>query len=515
MASASKPPLNSSAPKQLRPILGWRSVLALLPLAGLLAWATIRVLEAGFINAEALSRWAKVLGLAVSDAGRFENLGVMSPQVPVHLLMPFYYIPGLRQGAAPYLFSCLLGALLLALWYGQLARRAVPRWARCVAVLLVAAHPFFLWLATSGSKLIISLFLHFALATLLARIISGLEGRQHILFAFVLVMGFLTDERFLYVFLLLVPLMPFVMPRRMLLKSPVSFYVVACTPMLFSFLSWAYLNWVFYRDAWQFLVGQESEFGAALQQAPFTPWLGQYGGQFLAPLGVAAATLVLAFPAILLLAWRNRQDREFRKILLVCMAIGVGTTTLGTATRTLTHPLETSFVAISYTMALISLEAHRNTHSRNWALLATLALGLPGGWAVFTWIPTQEQSQWRSALFYRETPSARFTSELALGDWLRENRQPTMIDDRLAYPAVVARGNAEGLLLPYSEGFQQTIRNRRLSVPQVAVPDPRHGDGFKDSINNALPDLYPSGAPGYRLVYDHAHWRVYRQRKQP
>jgi hypothetical protein len=49
----------------------------------------------------------------------------------------------------------------------------------------------------------------------------------------------------------------------------------------------------------------------------------------------------------------------------------------------------------------------------------------------------------------------------------------------------------------------------RIETPFVAVPDPQIGIGAGDRLNKAFPLLYRRGAPGYRLVYENANWRLF------
>lgn len=512
MDSASTLLSKSSEPNRRlpKPSVSIRSALLFLALAGGIGWMTLRVLATDYVNADAMSRWAKVLGLAGAPVSRLENLGLLAPQIPIHILVPFYYIPGMRSGGAPYLLSAFLGAMLLGMWSGQLARRGYPRTIRALYVLLLAIHPFFLWPATSGSKQILSMFVFYALCVLLGRVADVHSARRLILSGFGLVLAFLTDERFLYLFLVLIPLLPLIMSREMLKQAPGTFYVVACTPMVFAFLGWAYLNWVFSNDAWRFLRDQESAFRGAWAIAQHVGWLSEHGGKIGTPLRWSLTIFVASFPVALLLFWRNLGDRQFVRIAGLFCALPVLGTVAATTNFMIAHPLEILIMLVPATMALISISA--STRPSGHVLpLAFLLFGALGGWMSIWWSPTVEMDQWLRAAFFQQRQKERFEGEKALGEWLAKHREPTMIDDRLAYPAMVVRGDAAGLLLPFSDEFQRSIMQRAAISEQVAVPNPHAGEGAFDQINQKLPWLYETGAPGYQLVYDYMHWRVYRR----
>ncbi len=67
-----------------------------------------------------------------------EYIGLMHPHVPIYLLAPFYYLPGLATPAAPYLLSVLCGGLLLAIWNYHLRLKRYG--ARSRALLLAAGR---------------------------------------------------------------------------------------------------------------------------------------------------------------------------------------------------------------------------------------------------------------------------------------------------------------------------------------------------------------------------------------
>jgi hypothetical protein len=82
---------------------------------------------------------------------------------------------------------------------------------------------------------------------------------------------------------------------------------------------------------------------------------------------------------------------------------------------------------------------------------------------------------------------------------------------RSGFRAIVTRGDAASLLLPYSDEYRLAMRSEWPNVEQIAVPDPDTDQGKYDEINYRFPKLYESGMQGFERVYDEGGWRVYRR----
>jgi hypothetical protein len=84
-----------------------------------------------------------------------------------------------------------------------------------------------------------------------------------------------------------------------------------------------------------------------------------------------------------------------------------------------------------------------------------------------------------------------------------------LVDTFNAPAIVLGRGGTRGLLSPSAEEFTLDVPFSRIDTPFVAVPDPQIGIGAQDCLNKALPLLYRHGAPGYRLIYENANWKLF------
>jgi hypothetical protein len=88
-------------------------------------------------------------------------------------------------------------------------------------------------------------------------------------------------------------------------------------------------------------------------------------------------------------------------------------------------------------------------------------------------------------------------------------RSGVLVDTDNAPAVVIGRGDARGLLPPDEEQFKLALLFRRLNVPFVAVPNPQSATGAGDRIDHNFPGFYRHGAPGYRLIFENATWRLY------
>lgn len=477
--------------------------------AAILSCGAVWLLGHGYVNDLALSRWAKVLGVLGAPETRLEDFGLLYPHAPVYVLMPFHFIPGLNSAAAPYFASCLAGALLLAVWNYHLAEKRYRPRDRLLLVSLVAAHPYFLWAATSGTHNALSLLMFYLMYLACARLIREGDVRSFIMLGVVLAGYFFVDERTFFIFLALLPLLPLISPPKMLQAAPVSVYLVIGIPLAIAVSAWAYLNWIFHGDAWQFIRSSESSFRGAWPLTPYVEWLRAYGGTFFEPMLATLAVGTVAYPAVGWLVFRARRHVLLLRGTLVLFAHLIIAAGFATSEYFLAHPADMLFLYSAGIMAGVVLFPRETTQGRH-ELLALLLLSVAGGWLSFGWKPTPDMANWLRAWQGKQV-EARFPADLALGEWLRQNRQETLLDDRAAYRAIAARGDGRGLLLPFSSEFKLAMKSDRPTGQQIVVTGPRNASHVVDAVNRNFPDLYRKGMRDYRLVYDDTYWRVYRR----
>jgi membrane protein XagC len=473
---------------------------------------TLWLMSNDYVNEYSLSRWAKVLAILDAPEIRLEHLGLVYPHFPIYVLMPFYYLPGLNSAAAPYLAATLIGVLLLMLWNHHLTQKRYTFSIRVLFILLVASHPYFLWAVTSNTQHALSLLMFYLLYLSVARLLNEQDVRSFLMLGLVLAIYFFVDDRTFYLFIALLPLLPLIAPKKMLDESVSSVYLIIATPLLIAIAAWAYLNWIFVDDPLLFLTSPESTFRGAWLDTPHVQWLKTYGGSWLAPSLIAVFMSMLAYPILVWMLLHTSGHTLLLRATFVLLLHPLLATGLATLNYYLAHPVYMVFLFSSGVMAGLVLLPRQPPVSKK-MILVMLLLSSIGGWFTFAYNPTHEMQVWLNAIQGRSSEYSH-QADMALGIWLKENRQTTLIDDHIGYRAIVARGDAKNLILPYSQAFKLALRKRDPDIAQIVVTNPRRAQGAEDVLHQHFPLLYERGMLGYALVYDHQHWRVYRQKSK-
>jgi hypothetical protein len=144
---------------------------------------------------------------------------------------------------------------------------------------------------------------------------------------------------------------------------------------------------------------------------------------------------------------------------------------------------------------------------RHATVLALLVIGWFGGIAGIAIADPRGTANVRAAIKGQGVDRERLAA-IKLGE-ATVGREGVLVDIFNAPAVVLGRGRARGLLSPSDETFALGVLFSRIEAPFVAVPDPQLGVGAPDRLNKAFPLLYRRGAPGYRLVYANASWRLF------
>jgi len=477
----------------------------------LLAASTIWALSNGFHLAEATDRWAMVISMLGAPHILLENLTFLTPHIPLYLLIPFYYIPGLDTGGAPYLISLLAAGFLLYLWIRDMKDVESSRGRVAILLLLVVMHPAFLWAATSGGHIALSMIAFYLLYRAVQHVITEHDLHSYIMLAVVFMFFFFIDGSAIFIFVALLPLLVVVAPVRTLMLSPLSLYLIVGTPFFFAAGTWAYLNWIFEGSFLHFITNSDSVFLGGMLHINDYPWLKDNGGQFFKPLLMACGYMLIAYPVtIYLLLDTMRNSYRFRAtfVLLIHPLIAIA---IATSQNYLTHPFEILTLISAGIMAELT---HIKMQSRREFVLLVLFMmvSVGGGWWLFVHTGNPQMQQWARALAGEKPAIASsHDADLQLGLWLRGHHRPTLIYERSAYKVIAARGDAEGLMLSFSREFKTAMRERIPAVDMIAVPLPTSIRGKRDKINIRHPSLYDHGMKGFVRVYDAMGWRVYRR----
>lgn len=475
----------------------------------LFSLAAIWLLSHNYVNEFAISRWAKVLSVLGSEETRIEHLGLIYPHFPVYILMPFYYLPGLNTGAAPYLASILIGAVLVSVWNYHLTVKRYSFAMRMSLIVLICSHPYFLWGVTTGAQHALSLLMFYWLYLSLIRLVNVQDVRAFIMLGLVMAIYFFIDERTFYLFIALLPLLSIIAPAKMLQESTASVYLIVAAPLGIAVASWAYLDWIFNDEAGLFISSANSSFRGAWLDTPHVSWLRDYGGSFFSPTLMTGLIAITVYPVLLWLLYHAKHHRILFWSTLVLFVHPIIASGLATSNYFLSHPLNMIFLFSAGIMAGIVM-LPREARQPRISLLLLLILSSATAWLNFSWSATVDMQRWQTAILGQPLKATR-PGDVALGQWLNANRQSTMLDDNAAYRVIVARGDAKNLVLPFSSEYKLTIKNQLPGVEQLAISDPNHVYARDDFLNQRFPDLYERGMPGYQRVYDFQHWRVYRR----
>lgn len=476
---------------------------------GLLLFAALNLwlLQQGYSSEADQLRWSKVLTTLDDKEFRIEHISLLYPHGPIYLLALMHGVFNINGVAASTWLSALIVALLFSVWNRHLRQKGYPFRVRSAFLLLLALHPFTLWAASSGLSNALSLLLFYLFCYACYLIIAIYDLRAMMMAAALLAVLFFADERAIFLFFALLPLIPLLTPPR-LSNSLTGIYAILVFPLLVAVAGWMYLNWIFHNNAWAFMRATEGSFRGALDSAQTSIWLAAYGGQWWMPAALATIGAIVAFPLPVWLAWVYR--RRYHKQAAACLALFIHPAiAISLATLTLfledLHTLLYLLVAVAMTCILLMPRTQRV-----WPMLLLLAIGNAGGWLILQRYAAPHNQQWLRA-FSGQTAPASADPLVQLGLWLQENADETLLDDRALYRSIVARGHAHNLVLPFMHRFKNQMRQVAPSSRQVVVAKPNSPDAARDRVTQQFPDFFWEGAPGYRLSYDDGNWRVWQK----
>jgi len=473
----------------------------------LLAMVQLSLLQHDYVALEALRQWADVMMVWQAEEVARNTMVLLFPPIPYGVLVALHAIPLLGGPSTPYLLDNVAVAAVVGTLAGSVYRRSqsIP-WSLLLGA-LVLFNPLVVWIATSGEGHGVLFGAYYLLSAAILRLKLVPDVRTQIGLSAALVFLALCDIRFLFIVVALIPMIAVMGEPGTIEKSAGAYYFVALFAPVAVLLSHAYLNWIFLDDPLAFIRHVDAPFrGAAAMGSQFS-WLRDYGGSLLKPMIVALGFTAVCAPLALFVLPPLMLARRLAFSALV-ISIAIPMIALGLATATSYSPHPAPFVALVIAPTIQSAVLVLERWGRRVIVATFLAVGALGGWTLMTWRPTEQMARWRTALV-RPVPITSAT-ELALGRWLQTNQEETLLDDRHAFPAIIARGSARGLLLPPSEDFKMAVVTGRPEATQIAVPEPSSAAARGDRLARALPTLFEHGRPGYVLAYDGPGWRVYR-----
>lgn len=477
------------------------------------------------LAAALLAAWLAAAGWSEPAAIRLSATTAMARQVPGFVLDELV-------GAYPHLWllsNLLLGGIgqtvaavgqamvaataigiAATLCYGLLRRFG---WSAPWAALFTAlclAHPFSLWIVSRGGMDSVALLAAIVLVVVLARLVRGFEPRHLVVLALVLGAGLLLDPRWALYALVLLPCLPFLVGRAWLDELAPGVLIVTVVPVFGALIFLATVGWIFDGRPLGFLVasGPLLEGGRLLEEGIASAGAhDEIGGG----LPAAGSTLLWSLTGTLagapLLGWALWRQRGRRRALVV-LATLLPTAGLAASLVLGAGWSGIDFLHVALASGVLAIALTRRFLSPQ--LVVGLALvGQLGGWLVLPSLDAERAATWRAA-FVHESVAEPFADEQALAAFLADGPR-TLLDDAQGFPLVAALGAGWPLVLPPSPEFASQLILPTPTIAQIAVPAPHRAFAGRDRIVRRHPGLWAAGLPGYRLVYDHPSWRVWRR----
>jgi hypothetical protein len=474
--------------------VGFFSFIAMLMLASL-------TIQAGLIPNDTISLWA---GAIIAGEGKL-SIGHIVAAYPT---LPFLATTALEfvtpNGApTPALLAAGLAGLLAGLWFVSSRGKGLPLLAAAAATALLAFHPALLRAAMAGpSEMLVAAFLY-----LLGNALFDLRARgaapEVMTVAFSLLGLAFSHPMGAAIACAAVPYLVFAVRPTLVANSALNVVVALVFPTVFSVGAFTYISWVFPGSGWSFYSAPSQSLAAWT-----TGVADLFGGgltgfhAFDAAIAFALA-LALGAPLALIVAYQVRRRTPLLSPVLVLAATGVSAAAISVGTGWFGDPAAVAVTApVLCTVTIIRIPSAREDLGRMLGLLAlgwfggVLALGLVDPLAVARFSGVAAQAD-------LERVAALNIGSATMG------RSGVLVDTDNAPAVVVGRGDAHGLLSSNEERFALSLMFGRLDAPFVAVPNPQSTTGADDRIDRNFPTLYRHGAPGYRLIFENATWRLY------
>ncbi|MCX7931785.1 MAG: hypothetical protein N2588_04455 [Rhodovarius sp.] len=473
-----------------------RGTLAL-TLAGLIfavhaAWLGL-IGARGALAPEMVDLWGEAIA-AAEGAAPVGRIATLYPQLPLGLTTAWEFLFGRPGLPSPSAVAAALAALLAAGWWVALRRAGLSHAAALTATLLLALHPFALWLVAQGPGQVLVAAGLSGLALGLARLRRRSAAPDAALAAGALAVLALADRTGLLFALAAIPFVAVAAPPELLARSPSGLLLILLFPLLAALAGLAFVGLVFGGD----LAAPVT----ALQAVP-TDDAGP-----LARAVVPLSALLLALPLLVLFPILARRRPPLLQVALALAGLAVAAVGLAAAMGgTDEAPLAVVAPALGLLPAAAVLAAR--DAARPHLVLPLLGTGFLAGVALLGSIQDPGAARLRAALAGTPPPPEAQLAELAELAAALEGREGIMVD-LYAVPALIAlRGSTAGLIGPADAEFTLALRARRLDAPLVAVRASTDATAKPDAIARAFPRLHADGAQGYALEGEFGAWRLY------
>jgi hypothetical protein len=458
---------------------------------------------AGLISDDAVTLWASAITAGDSEMP-IGRIVAAYPTIPFLATTLLEFVTPLGT-PTPVLLTAGVLALLAGVWLVSFRRAGFALIAAAIAALLLALHPALLRAAIAGpADMILAAFL-----CLLGVALYDLRARSaapEVMAVALALLGLAFSHPMgAALACAAIPILIFAVRPEMLASSTINLVIALVFPTAFCVGAFAYMSWVFPGHGWSFLMAPAE--GLATWAVGFSQLFGRglTGWLALDAAIMVATALVLAAPLVpVAIAWIYRR-RPLVAPALVIVAMTVAAAWLAVTTGLFGDPA--ALAVMPPILAAIMMARVPVVRERLAAVLLLLVLGWVGGFIGLAVVDPRGATNVRVALEGHGVDQERLAA-ISLGR-ATLGRDGILADTFNAPAIVLGRGRARGLLTPSDEAFTLGVMFSRIDTPFVAVPDPQVGIGVQDRLNKAFPLLYRRGAPGYRLIYDHANWRLF------
>ena len=464
------------------------------------------ILNHGYHSEYSLRVWAKILAFTANDF-RLEDSGILFPYVPFYLFWAVARIPGLYSEYTSYLISVVVAAGVFAHWNSFLVKKGYPLKVRLLLGTLVISHPFALWGVTSGLNNSLTFCVFYLFCFGIVRLVLLRDLHSILFLTAALALLFLTDDRSMYIAIVMFPFIPLIAPERMLKESLSSVYIILLMPFVFAFGSWMYLNWMFHNDMFMFMHAPEAMFNGVWQNSDQYSWLNQWGGEWIASIGYSLWLSAISVPATIWMIWRNRMHERVMHTAPKLFLIPALAAVIGTVGFALFHALDILFMQIAVFMTVILLMPRLRDKSLK-ILMILLLVGNVGGWWVMHTSDAPQINDWKVS-FFGTAPAAGSDENLA--KYLSEQPYSTLIDERAGFRVIAAKGDVKNLVFPFRVEVKILDKQFIDTIDQFAIINPSHRRSVVDAVGKRYEGGYWGGIEGHHLVYDDRQWRVYRR----
>ncbi len=322
-----------------------------------------------------------------------ENFARIYPLIPFLLGLLFSAVPQVAD-TAPYYVDSFAAALLLGLGFLRFTKAAINPFLGIVFILLIAANPMFLFVATSGSGIAVALlFVYmFAMGTISLARDASVRGLIMISMAYAGLL--LTTPLGFYFLIISVPLLALMSRQKFVTEAPISFFIVLGFVPVAVLASLAFMNWVFVGDLPGLVRSITGGVTAAQAEMGLEPWPFLMGGSPLAMIGVLMAGIFISFPVLALALTGFFAGGHIVRASLMMAAVIILTGLVTTYLGVLSHPAYLWVFAVP--LILVALEELSDGVVVRTAAVLALLGGIVGGWWLLGLHPTGDLSYWRA-----------------------------------------------------------------------------------------------------------------------